>query len=1032
MHGILGLFRGSPGPGSALGETTGDASQDETSYGPLILSPGSATNQGVDIIFVHGLRGSRLGTWSQGDFCWPRELLAKEDGFETSRVIAWGYDSRVAEPTAYVTFELESLGPSFSSPIALGGLVVKEALIMAASYHSNGRFPDQAELYKSTRGVVFYGTPHRGSGKTALGGMVANFAQFSLLQPNTQLFNALRRDSHVLEKQRDEFATISRDMDVLCFAETKPTAIGMIVPPESAVYDGFRVQSASADGNHMEMVKITEHHARLKTLLEALKYDTVKPSDRTTDTNTCNWILKTPADYDSNGGHLPTIPSWLESHDGRIFWISGKAGCGKSTLMQHMSHILNMTSTLSLASVKKPPLVVYHSFYELGKPLQMTQEGLLRSSLSDMLRLALEAFQEASIPLIFLIDGLDEYRMPPCPSDGVDNDDEYDSDGALDTNDDDDKFSSERHERVTKGHREVAEFVQTLAERPGVRVCIASREMTIFKVHLHTMEDIKRVCRSRLEDPILQPLAEEIVKRANGIFLWVRLVLDSLITRWIDGTSYNELHRTVERMPPRLGGRNGLFMRMLHPSGGSNITHVFLVARGQNATNRSDAATDRDLLDTTRHKALLASRCGGLLETRPEKPTGTIIWEYDHIAVVHLTVADFLTRGYVARYLNKHCGDISTFDPYLALVDGAIRYIQLQPDIVQQWMRDGFAATAPLHVMMYAAFADMKGSDLDQHVALVDRFDQVLTKVPLMIPYLKFMSQDERLENAELWTSKGYPGPETRDEVPRLRIPTHYLWPPVRSFLDYATVCGLARYVDQRLRLLRPDHRKSEASRLLDLLLEPFYDAYRGVYCTFCDHRTARMLLSHGTAPSSRSWWILLETGYHTGSAESSDYRLRHLGPAPPPPYGRNAEARSPISSLDDLGPRLLLWDDPAESRAEIGRVVGRSHMWFQAWSAAFGVPSHLPPLTMDSWLDLVRGFVDNSSVDILVETWDFAEWDDEAGSFCVHERPIKAAEMINLCLQREFGATEGQAEWAQLMAEYGVKFVYERQPNDT
>ncbi|KAK7946930.1 uncharacterized protein PG986_011251 [Apiospora aurea] len=480
-------------------------------------------------------------------------------------------------------------------------------------------------------------------------------------------------------------------------------------------------------------------------------------------------------------------------------------------------------------------------------------------------------------------------------------------------------------------------------------------------------------------------IAIKSLRRAARIFLWVRFVLDSLVAKWIDGTSYNELHHTAERMPPRLGGQNGLFMRMLqsvrleyleegtrifqlilhmrktcflkNQSGGSNITHVFLAARGQATTNRYDAATDRDLLDATRHKARLASRCGRLLETRPEKPKGVIIWEYDHVAVVHLTVADFLTRGYVARYLGKHGGDISTFDPYLALVDGAIRYIQLQPGIVQQWMKDGFAVTAPLHVMMYAAFAAMKGADLDQHVALVDLFDQVLTKVPLMIPYRKFMSQDERLENAELWTSKGYPGPETQAEMPRLRNYTHYLGPPVRSFLDYATVCGLTRYVDQRLRLLRPDHRKSEASKLLDLLREPFYDAYRGIYRTFCGHRTVRMLLSHGAAPSSRSWWILIEAGYHTGSAESSDYRLRHLGPAPPPPYGRNAGARSPISSLADLGPRLLLWDDPAD--------------------AAFGVPSHLPPLTMDSWLDLVRGFVDNGGVDIMAEPRDFAEWND-------------------------------------------------------
>ena len=58
---------------------------------------------GVDIVFVHGLRGSSRKTWSSGSICWPRDLL-KHD-IQDSRVITWGYDSSVAKVLAYSSVE---------------------------------------------------------------------------------------------------------------------------------------------------------------------------------------------------------------------------------------------------------------------------------------------------------------------------------------------------------------------------------------------------------------------------------------------------------------------------------------------------------------------------------------------------------------------------------------------------------------------------------------------------------------------------------------------------------------------------------------------------------------------------------------------------------------------------------------------------------------------------------------------------------------------------------------------------------------
>lgn len=61
------------------------------------------SDSGTDLIFVHGLRGSRVKTWSTGDVFWPRDLL-KHD-VENCRVVTWGYDASVANAFSYASKE---------------------------------------------------------------------------------------------------------------------------------------------------------------------------------------------------------------------------------------------------------------------------------------------------------------------------------------------------------------------------------------------------------------------------------------------------------------------------------------------------------------------------------------------------------------------------------------------------------------------------------------------------------------------------------------------------------------------------------------------------------------------------------------------------------------------------------------------------------------------------------------------------------------------------------------------------------------
>lgn len=149
-------------------------------------------------------------------------------------------------------------------------ILILQALIRSSEYLNNQQDLRLGAIYKYTNGVVFLGTPHRGSDKVGLGQIVANIAAFALRQPNEKLLKNLDKESDVLERQRRSFASISEKLPVVCLWEEKPMEIGIvsllililitqlklqIVPEWSASIDGFKVKSGSIPANHSEMCK---------------------------------------------------------------------------------------------------------------------------------------------------------------------------------------------------------------------------------------------------------------------------------------------------------------------------------------------------------------------------------------------------------------------------------------------------------------------------------------------------------------------------------------------------------------------------------------------------------------------------------------------------------------------------------------------------------------------------------------------------------------------------------------------------------
>jgi hypothetical protein len=128
------------------------------------------------------------------------------------------------------------------------------------------------------------------------------------------------------------------------------------------------------------------HKLIAKELVESLHYETIMERYEGVihaHQRTFEWIFQSQCTEDESC--WSDFVQWLRQGDG-IYWISGKAGSGKSTLMKYIYESPNTQKHL-LAWTKDTPLHIGRFFFWLsGTKLQKSQEGLLRSLLYDVLR----------------------------------------------------------------------------------------------------------------------------------------------------------------------------------------------------------------------------------------------------------------------------------------------------------------------------------------------------------------------------------------------------------------------------------------------------------------------------------------------------------------------------------------------------------------------------------------------------------------------------------------------------------------------
>ncbi|RSM17772.1 hypothetical protein CDV31_003379 [Fusarium ambrosium] len=263
------------------------------------------------------------------------------------------------------------------------------------------------------------------------------------------------------------------------------------------------------------------------------------------------------------------------SNDTDIYWITGKAGSGKSTLTKFAVHHGRTAKALQKWANGKRLNRAHFYFYYKGTKLEKSEAGVLRSLLHQILfqrrTLIKFAFPERFEALCLDQDGGRSFEptywelkralealLKSCPDErfffSVDGLDEYDADN---------------HQMG-----ELVDVFKELSKLPNVKLLLTSRPWVVFeerlaeyprlRLHELTKPDIASFVDQQIREhqsawtmthhdqSLIEFLKVEIVENSAGVFLWVYLVVRSLLEGLNSGDSIEELRGRILELPTDL------------------------------------------------------------------------------------------------------------------------------------------------------------------------------------------------------------------------------------------------------------------------------------------------------------------------------------------------------------------------------------------------------------------------------------------------------------------------------------------------
>lgn len=632
-----------------------------------------------------------------------------------------------------------------------------------------------------------------------------------------------------------------------------------------------------------------------------------------------------------SSGNRPTIhwdnfSEWLRGSN-NLYWITGKPGSGKSTLMKFLYYDHR---TMALAKQWSEPYDLVTAgffFWNSGTNMQMSFKGLLQTLLHQCTKghpeIIPQIFPDRWHNHIMYGGDLRAWTTPELVTalkdlmsikrfrflifmDGLD---EYDKEPA-----------------------EIATFILELRQlaTDNVKFCVSSRPWLVFE------EAFKNVASLRVEDltrPDIQfyveaklasndqwrdlqkllpedtrDLMTELVEKASGVFLWIVLVVESILGGLRDGDSIEDLWRRLNQLPTSLEELFDKILRQLNPEYFMQACELFQLVQasaedpltllhlsfhqdGYNAALKAqvEPIPHNQLVfraETMRRRLL--SRCKGLLEA-PE------LVAHGHRAKVtylHRTVRDFFRSprvwGYVqdetpdfhvtaslcASYLramkSTPSGNLQSFWTLLnKCIKYARRWDQSKPESQIEYL-DELKMVGEAYWNLNPSEGSPYSSSLEESIATADpgngRWRYIMNRQQGATANLAPPDLENALTN--------YAGPSKKaaklitanlSTAPNLLAIPHWtntvyltvqpLNPPVflRSFFDYLFMLKFGSYITAKLNKELATHYKLDGQ---SLVARSLVDQ---------DFEMVRELIKHGADPNTKQtqhetgWEFLLE-----------------------------------------------------------------------------------------------------------------------------------------------------------------------------
>ena len=431
-------------------------------------------------------------------------------------------------------------------------------------------------------------------------------------------------------------------------------------------------------------------------VLASLRFPTIRHREEAiceAHQRTFSWIFGSCQQETANTRPWSNFVDWL-SEDGGIYWINGKAGSGKSTLMKYIRNHENTLKHLHSWASGTELQVARFYFFNGGNEDQRSHTGLLRSLLHGILSqrtdLIRQVFQEEWNETRKLADQVEKFKEPPKWSwsfaelekaladlqnasagrfklclfiDGLD---EYEGDseavvGLFD------RLSRSSHIKVCLSSRPWLVFEETLGYHPGLRL----QDLTYNDIRTFVQDKLDanpKMLQLIRSNPLeAAQFSKTVVSKANGVFLWVRLVVVSLLNGLRNRDEMSDMQKRLELIPSELDDLYGHMLNRIEPMYHEQASQIFQIFNAARDFALQPTALELEIaLSSTfaqamgaignpmseeemrtrslRMRDLLKSRCEGLLEVHEALDKN---WESvdDSIDAINLVENQSLQRG---------------------------------------------------------------------------------------------------------------------------------------------------------------------------------------------------------------------------------------------------------------------------------------------------------------------------------------------------------------------------------------------------